>query len=309
MISRQWKLLFGVALLMLIILIPTVGCNMPGSSPPPATEVDQDKLSTEVAETVAARLLLTQAQGELVVEPSDTLSPAIQAATDTPTPAITDTPAATTTLAVPVISASVDTNCRTGPSKLYAPPVGVLLVGQTAKVFGRHAQGTWWYIENTGRAGSFCWVWAETTSVDGDASTLPVITPPPLPPTATFTATPSTGFTLSYSTVHNCSGTPTAIFQVSNVGNQAFESLNLKIDDLTASTTLYGSTSNDAPFMGSSGECPPGGDTLAVGQTLYIGGAIGPGNAGHTAKAYVKLCTEDGLAGTCVDKSVEFTIP
>ncbi len=309
MISRQWKLPFGVALLMLIILVPTVGCNMPGSSPPPATEVDQDKLSTEVAETVAARLLLTQAQGELVVIPSDTLPPATQAPTDTPAPVVTDIPVATATLAVPVISASVDTNCRTGPSKLYDPPVGVLLVGQTAKVHGRHADGTWWYIENTRRAGSYCWVWAETTSVNGDTSTLPVITPPPMPPTATFTATPNTGFTLSYSTVHNCSSNPTAIFQVINVGNQVFESLNLKIDDLTASTTLYGATSSDAPFMGSSGECPPGGDTLAVGQTLYIGGAIGPGNTGHTAKAFVKLCTEDGLAGTCVDKSVEFTIP
>jgi len=309
MISRQWKLPFRVALLLLIILIPTVSCNMPGNSPPPATELDQDKLATEVAETVAARLLLTQTMGELVVKPSDTVPPTIQAATDTPAPVITDTPAATTTLAVPVINASVDTNCRTGPSKLYAPPVGVLLVGQTAKVFGRHAQGTWWYIENTGRAGSFCWVWAETTSVDGDTSTLAVITPPPLPPTATFTATLSSGFTLSYSTVHNCSGAPTAIFQVSNLGNQAFESLNLKIDDLTTSTTLYGSTSSDAPFMGSSGECPPGGEALGVGQSLYIGGAIGSGNAGHTAKGFVKLCTEDGLAGTCVDKSVEFTIP
>jgi len=309
MISRQWILSFSIVMLTLFIFIPTVGCNMPGSAPPLSTEVDQDKLSTEVAETVAARLLLTQTQGELVATPSDTLPPATQAATDTLVPAVTDTPAATATLAVPVISASVDTNCRSGPSKLYDPPAGVLLVGQTAKVYGRHAQGTWWYIENTSRAGSYCWVWAETTSVNGDTNTLPVITPPPLPPTATFTATPSTGFALSYSTVHDCSGTPTAIFQVSNVGNQAFESLNLKIDDLTASTTLYGSSSSDAPFMGSSGECPPGGDTLAVGQALYIGGAIGPGNAGHTAKAFIKLCTEDGLAGICVDKSVEFTIP
>lgn len=309
MISRRWKLSFGIALLALIIIISNSGCNMPGSSPPPATELDQDKLSTEVAETVTARLLLTQEQGELEIKPSDTLQPPTQAATDTPIPAVTNTPGVTATLSVPVISASVDTNCRTGPSKLYDPPVGVLLVGQTAKVYGRHSQGTWWYIENVGRAGNYCWVWAETTSVDGDTSALPVITPPPMPPTATYTATPSPGFTLSYSTVHNCSSSPTAILQVINTGNQAFESLNLKIDDLTASTTLYGSSSSDAPFMGSSGECPPGGDTMAVGQTLYIGGAIGPGNAGHTAKAYVKLCTKDGLAGTCVEKTVEFTIP
>jgi hypothetical protein len=213
--------------------------------------------------------------------------------------------AATSTPAVPIINAEQDTRCRLGPSTVYNV-VGFLLTTEQSTVQGKDSAGEWWYIENPKKPGSYCWVWSGSTRVSGDTGSLPVITPPPTP---TFTATVGPTFSLSFDNVHACSGTPTAILTVKNNGGGDLESLSLKIEDLTSSNTLYGPATSNAPFMGTSGECPPGGDALPPGKTYTIGGAIGAGNSGHTARATVKLCTEDDLDGACVTKTVEFTIP
>jgi hypothetical protein len=97
--------------------------------------------------------------------------------------------------------------------------------------------------------------------------------------------------------------------QVNNIGNTELQSLSLKIDDLTASAILFGPEASDAPFMATSDECPPGGDVLQPDKTMYIGGSVGTGNSGHEAKATVKLCTENGLGGTCAENTITFTIP
>jgi beta-galactosidase len=57
------------------------------------------------------------------------------------------------------------------------------------------------------------------------------------------------------------------------------------------------------------GPAGPGGDALNARATGYIGGAVGTDSAGHSARAAIRLCTQNGPSGTCVDKTVEFTIP
>jgi hypothetical protein len=187
--------------------------------------------------------------------------------------------------------------------------VGILMPGQKSEVKGRNDTGTWWYIANPSKAGQLCWIWGETTTVEGDVTSLPVITPPPPPPTATMTATPGAQYTVTYDSVHACDGTPTGIFKVVNTGSVDWHSLTLKIDDLTDNVVLFGPSNSDAPFLGANTECPSGGDVLRVGKTAYIGGAVGSDNAGHSARATVRLCTQNGPSGTCVDKIVDFTIP
>lgn len=303
-----------IAILSLVALLLSA-CNFPGSGAAEPTPLSQDAVYTAAAQTLAVQLtqnaVAAPTSGETPaappqespLPPSDTPAP-----TDTATPESTATETLTPTAAVPIISASTATNCRRGPSVLYAPPIGVLNVNQTSEVHGRNADGTWWYIQNPANPSTFCWVWGETTSVQGSTTALPVITPPPLPPTATSTATPGASFDADFETVHDCGGVPTAIFKIDNEGGD-LESLRLKIDDVTSSTTLFGPSASDAPFMGARSECPPGGDTLHGGDVLYIGGAIGSGNSGHTARATIRLCTEDDLDGVCRDRTVEFTIP
>jgi hypothetical protein len=289
------------------------GCNFPGGEPPAPTQPPPEVIYTAAALTLQAQLTAaapaaTQAPPEQpptqAGPPTETLAPP-----PSPTLGFTDTPAPTATSEAPTISASVNTNCRLGPSVVYDPPVGVLAIGAKARVAGRTTNNSWWYIENPGRPGQYCWVWGETTTVTGDTATLPFVTPPPPPPTKTPTATQGALFSAGFANVHACGGAPTAVFQVVNSGGSLLHSMNLKIELVSDGTVLFGPSSSDAPFMGASSECPPGGDTLPAGKTLYVGGAIGAGNAGKTARATIKLCTENGEKGVCATRTVEFTIP
>jgi len=311
--------LFTVIVLAMFVLS---ACNLPGMTVSSAPTLSQDAIFTAAAQTLAVQLTqsaATQMAGQPATEtqppalPSDT--PALPGDTpaalpsDTPPPEFTPTPPFTPTPNIPLITASVGTNCRRGPSKLYDPPVGVLPVNVAAEVHGRNSDSSWWYIQLPNKPGVFCWVWAETTFVEGNTALLPVVTPPPLPPTATATSTPGATFEVSFDNVHSCGGTPTAIFEVDNTGGVDLESLNLEIEDLDDDDTLFGPDDSDAPFMGSDGECPPGGDVLKAGKTMFIGGAIGAGNSGHDARATIELCTRDDLEGVCMEVTVRFTIP
>jgi hypothetical protein len=291
----------GVAGVLILCLLVLSSCNLPGGAATP-TQVPPDVYYTQAAETIDANLTVTAA-----AQPTVTLTP--QPPTEIPTLTPTITPVVTATSAFPLISADVGTNCRLGPSTIYDPPVGMLMPGQSSEVRGRNDTSTWWYIANPGKAGQFCWIWGETTKVTGDVSNLPVITPPPPPPTATPTATAGALYSVSFDNVHACNETPTGIFKVANTGTVNWHSVTLKIDDLTDNVVLFGPESNDAPFLGTNTECPYGGDLLKVGATAYIGGAVGENNSGHSARATIRLCTQNGPSGTCVDKIVDFTIP
>jgi hypothetical protein len=89
------------------------------------------------------------------------------------------------------------------------------------------------------------------------------------------------------------------MFKIVNTGSVTWHSLSLKIDDLTANVVLYGTATSDAPFMATNTECPPGGDTLNAGATGYIGGTVGSDNAGHSARATIRLCRRMVLAAPC----------
>jgi len=305
------KVRFIASISLALGLLLLSACNVLGTQGEP-TQLPPEAIYTSAALTLQAQLTANAATQEVAASPTSPLpsdTPPPPTPVDTPTPIFTATPTLTPTSIVPMISASVATNCRLGPSILYSPPVGVLNVGDQAEVHGRNDAGTWWYISNPSRPGQFCWVWGETTRVEGATVTLPVITPPPLPPTPTSTSTPGVVFSAAYDNSHDCGGVRTAIFKITNSGGSDLQSMSLKIEDLNTSTTLFGPHTSNAPFMATSSECPEGGDLLPAGRTYYVGGAIGPGNSGHTARATIKLCTANGLGGVCVERTVDFTIP
>jgi hypothetical protein len=116
-------------------------------------EADQAfQTSTALAQTSTAQ-----------AAPTNTLVPTVTQ-TEVQT-ATTETPPAQT--GAPTIRANVDTNCRLGPSTLY-DIVGYLLADRQSEVRGRNDAQTWWYIENPGKSGAYCWVWGQTTNVQGD---------------------------------------------------------------------------------------------------------------------------------------------
>jgi hypothetical protein len=130
--------------------------------------------------------------------------------------------------------------------------------------------------------------------------------------TVTFVTPVGAGasFSATYVGVHQCSTYPNyATFRVVNTGSEAFQWLDLYIEDLDHSTSLYGPASNSTPFVSTSSGCPPGADTLPSGDTMYIAANIGSPPSGSDARAHITLCTEESSGGTCVEELVDFTTP
>lgn len=164
----------GIVFMFSILVVTALACNFPSTTPTPPVDVDATLTS----------LALTQA-GQ---------NPPAGLPTFTPT--ITLTPTITPTLPpfVPVVSVSVDTNCRTGPGVVYDYLTG-LLVGEKAEVVGKYTSvsPTYWVIK---KGSITCWLYGQYATVEGDISSLPEMIPPPSPtppPTATPSETPIVG--------------------------------------------------------------------------------------------------------------------
>ena len=152
-------------LLIVVALVFILACNLPQAAPP----VDTINASTAAALTVAA-VINNQPQASPL--PSATLSaPVVD--TFTPLPTLSPTLSYTSTSSVPTISVSVDTNCRTGPGKVY-DRVGGLLVGETAEVIAKNPTNEYWYIRDPESPTGFCWVWGYYATVLGNTSIIPV---------------------------------------------------------------------------------------------------------------------------------------
>ena len=109
-------------------------------------------------------------------------------------------PTISTTSGIITVSVSANTWCMTGPDVIY-DKVFILYVGQTAEVIGKDAYGVYWVIKNPKNPAVTCWLWAYYATVTGDASQLPVITPPPTPTPAPGMVTNVT-LTVSKSIIH-----------------------------------------------------------------------------------------------------------
>lgn len=91
----------------------------------------------------------------------------------------TNTPIPPPVSGPPMVSVSQNTNCRAGPAVAYDHRYD-MLIGKTAEVVGRSADGEYWVINRPDGRGQ-CWLWDEYATVTGDTSKIPVMTPPPPP--------------------------------------------------------------------------------------------------------------------------------
>ncbi len=172
-------------LMALLALFGLAACNFTTST---GEEIDLDALATQVVLTVESEIRATL-QAEAAAQEAAQAAEAEQQAqapeapaaeaTVTPSPTTPPQPTATFTLAVPQVSVSTDTNCRTGPGKSY-DWVGSLVVGQTANVIAVPIdQRDYVVIQNPN--GGRCWLWLEYANISGDISGLPKWEIPPTP--------------------------------------------------------------------------------------------------------------------------------
>jgi uncharacterized protein YgiM (DUF1202 family) len=156
--------------------------------------IDQNQIRTAVAQTIETTLtigalleslnkptltgtpvpqvVIPTATGQSVIP---TMSPSAFL-TDTPTTTNIPVPIIASTPVVPLIHSTVNTNCRSGPGSNY-DVVGYLMIGDRVEVHGKNTNSTWWYIQNPDDLSKYCWVWNQTTTVEGNKSIIPVITP------------------------------------------------------------------------------------------------------------------------------------
>jgi hypothetical protein len=271
-----------------VLLLFILACNLPQPTPP----VDAVNASTAAALTVAAAINDPQQNSPLA---SATLSAPI-AGTFTPLPTLSPTLSYTATSSVPLISVSVDTNCRLGTGKAY-DRVGGLLVGETAEVVAKDPTGEYWYIRDPESPTGFCWVWGYYATVVGNTSAIPVFTPPPSP-------TPSPSFTLSYAGIDSCVGW-WAELRIKNTGPIAFKSFSLTIKDRTQNVTLSdsgnGFTDLDGCLSSAITAVIDSGDTYVISSPAFVNNIVN-----HNMRATLTLCTGLNQGGTCITETIDF---
>jgi hypothetical protein len=198
--SQRISLTLIIGFVFLVLSLSLSACLPVGQARSAGGGSMQEQVSTQVAATLMQSMIETKvaeiAQSTVnsialqVTATATSLPPAAAQPTATPVPTQTSVPtavpptpvpptplpptAAPVVISYPLITANVNTNCRTGPSTNYTI-LTYLVQGATSYVHGRDSAHDWWYIEAPGLAGQFCWVWDQSTTVQGDTSTVPVV--------------------------------------------------------------------------------------------------------------------------------------
>lgn len=315
MLSKKLAALTALAALAL-----SSACSMPGNQPTPveATQGPAIPLDTQVAAIVEATLA---AGTQIAIAGEETLAAGTQIAITgeatrsalTPeftfTPSLTATQTDTPTPEVPMLSVSQLTNCRTGPGTVY-DKLGVINVGEKAQLVGSNADRDTWVIKLPSNPAITCWIWGLYASVEGNIAGLPVVPVPPTPTplftrTPTGTLTPQSSFSLAFASTDYCLGLYRIKFKITNTGAVTWESNRVSVTDENLNLTLK--VSRDK-FLYYSSNCGELGDFNLekgeIGFTTSEGFAANP--RGHAISATVRVCSQDGLTGTCQAQTISF---
>lgn len=286
-----------IFLLVTVLLITSLACGLPGIpvTGPTVPTMDPNALGTAMMATMVSAM--TQTARVITPTPTATQTFTLGPPTFTPTETLSPTPPFTSTPVVPLVSVSMDTNCRVGPGQIY-DRVGALLVGETTEVLARDPTAKYWYVQNPDKDDEFCWLWGKYGTVAGNVLALPIYTPPATP-------TPAPNFDVAYTGLQTCSGWWVDL-QLTNTGGSTFRSVAITVKDTSADVdiSLYadqfkaiddcvGSTTKDILY-------PAGTVTVST-------PAFGYDPHGHKLRATVTLCSDPGQNGTCVTKVVKFS--
>lgn len=265
------------------------GCNFPGAASGGAPAIADTASPVPV---IASPVDTPPVPAWTPAPPTETftLSPTLTE-TLTPTPSLTPTPA------LPTARVTRESNCRIGPAGNYAL-VATYPVGKLLHIIARDLGGGFVFVENPDAPEERCYILEKNIEISGDLASLPQITPPPTP-----TAAPN--FTVTFWRFFLCKDQYIADFKVVNTGDSQFRSAYVRVTDQKRKQSLERSllafdlyegcivARNIAPLL-------PGG-------TGYVQSAPypwDPRSNRHTA--VIMLCSEQGLKGVCVTRTLEF---
>jgi len=257
-------------------------CNMPGAAVP--TETIQPTSTVDTAATAAFASTQTK-QAEPTRTPTAT-------ATETPLPE----PSATSTPEVITAKVGRETNCRIGPAGNYTL-VATYQDGQMLEVVANDLGGGYSFVKNPDNPEEQCYLLTNSITISGDLSVLPKYTPLPSPTAAPY-------FNVSFKKMNSCQGDDYALFTVENAGSVPFRSFYLKVTDQKADKSVEHVVNAFDLWTG----CIIAKDIapLGRGETGYVYSPQFKWNVNaDNLQAVIMLCTEKGLAGTCVTQVID----
>jgi len=261
-------------------------CNLPSNAPTEEPTVDP---------LIAAEMTITALAEQ--VTPTEALPTFTALPTFSPTPEFTPTSAYTATPSFAYVTLSEATNCRVGAGVDFNL-VDTFLVGQTIEVIGKHPYDNYWYVRSPNNSSVYCWLWGYYAT-GANLNNVPVLTPPP-----TYTPAPQPSFDASYVDYGKCISWWTRI-NLKNTGPLAFKSISISLKDTVTSETrdssLDGFQDVNACILSSITSTLGSGDSYTV-----VAPSLSADPSGHKLSATIKLCTETGLGGSCVSKTIEF---
>ena len=299
--KNQKTILWLVSLLLVVIL---AACTTQPASQPTEEPVVTEPAVAEPATSEATAASTEEPSATPTVEPTATLEPTatvmIEPTATSEVVAQAIVPA--TTGSGLYLSLSANTVCRMGPATVYQS-VGTIPAGVRVKAVGRLADDdVYYFIENPNDATIHCWVYGQGATLEGERTSLPMINPLPSP-------TPDSGsnFSVTYSTVKICNGDDYSFsFSVKNTDDLVWQSIKVYIVDTKTGVTANYSSDHFEESL----DCKIDNyqNDLAKGERAYIT-PYNPGHFnynvyGHNFLLRVTLCSEEGLAGTCMTREV-----
>ncbi len=162
MINRKYV----IALVILIFV--TVAC---GTTTTPPVTPDLAQMQVAVQQTLDYENAVNSQLTQSAQPPAPTQQP----------PTLEPPPTVYVTPSFPLLSVSMDTNCREGPSAEIWKAIGAVLVGQKAEIVAKYDKGHWYIVKNPKNPNERCWVYDFYATIEGDTSLLPRVTIPPTP--------------------------------------------------------------------------------------------------------------------------------
>jgi hypothetical protein len=295
--NRRSNIMIGAALIIGLSLLSAACGNQ-------ISEVDfLAAVDTAVAKTDAAREALLQQteDAEEAIPPTEAPTAApVASNTYTPTPESTSTATPDQADLEPIsVQVSMDTNCRSGPGKVY-PYLGGLFVGGESTVHGIDPSGDWYYIANPDLEDSFCWIWGFYAETTGDTEPLPIFTPGPTPNTV-----PS--FTAEYRELETCGGDWQVEFIIGNNGPVTLESISVDVRD-TVSDKQTGLSEMNSFMAAVDCDLAADEDLLFPGESGFtISFGLSEDPSDHYSYATITSCTQENMEGDCFVVEFPFT--
>jgi hypothetical protein len=143
----------------------------------------------------------------------------------------------------------------------------------------------------------------------GSATPTATGTPPTATPTGP-TATANPLFDVAFDSAIDCGGGSWAIkFKVTNTGTLTWESNQVAVTDGTTAESVSIDRNNFPDFGAGCAVSSRAANLAGAASGFTASNDLSASPSGHSITATIKVCSQDDLAGTCLDKTITFPVP